>query len=412
MTTVATAPTTAAGAATAGPVMIELPTGRRPGAGLTGRGQALLGAGVTLTGAGLALGTPEVVAVGLVALFAVVAALPIVARRPAVAVERRLAPDRVTVGGRAHALVEVRNTARWSVGPLAVADHVGAGEHAVTVPVAVPRLHAGEARRVPFEVPAPRRGRLALGPIVVERTDPLGLVRRRSATAADGALWVHPRVHRLRVVPVGVELDVEGPVRSSAQGSTTFSSLREYVAGDDVRRIHWPATARTGTPMVREQIDTSRPRATVVLDRRPSAWSGGAFEHGVEVVASVAVALLRAGDPVVAVLGEGPARTSHPGDGVVVLLDRLALVAADGDAAADPLAGIGAGAVGGTLVVVTGAGGDGGRVAAAARGWSLVVMVELGDAVAAGADRRPGAVALRGPSARVVADVWNRVIGR
>jgi uncharacterized protein (DUF58 family) len=60
-----------------------------------------------------------------------------------------------------------------------------------------------------------------------------------------------------------------------------------------------------------------------------SAWSGGGFEHGVEVVASVAVALLRAGDPVVAVLGEGPARTNHPGNGVVVLLDRLALVAAE-----------------------------------------------------------------------------------
>lgn len=395
-------------------VAVDVPTGRRAGMVLTGRGRALLAAGVALVGSGVALGTPEVVAVGLAALLAVVAAVPLVGRRPPLTVVRRLAPDRVTVGGRAHALVEVANAAHRAVGPLAVADHVSTGAGpagTVTVPIAVPRLRGGEVRRVPFEVPAPRRGRLALGPLVVERTDPLGLVRRRTVAVADGALWVHPRVHRLRVVPVGVELDVEGSVRSAPRGSTTFSSLREYVAGDDVRRIHWPATARTGTPIVRDQIDTSRPRATVVLDRRAAAWAGGAFEHGVEVVASVGVALLRAGDPVVVALG-GPARTTHPGDGVVGLLDRLALVGADGDPAASPLNGLGAGAAGGTLVVVTGAGGDGARLAGAARGWSLVVIVELGDTVVAGAERRAGAVALRAPSARVVADAWNRTVGR
>jgi uncharacterized protein (DUF58 family) len=34
-------------------------------------------------------------------------------------------------------------------------------------------------------------------------------------------------------------------------GEREFESLREYAAGDDVRRVDWKAFARRGKPMVR-----------------------------------------------------------------------------------------------------------------------------------------------------------------
>ncbi len=44
--------------------------------------------------------------------------------------------------------------------------------------------------------------------------------------------------------------------------------MREYVDGDPIRLVHWPATARTGTVMVRELEGPQRPRLVVVVDLR------------------------------------------------------------------------------------------------------------------------------------------------
>ena len=47
-------------------------------------------------------------------------------------------------------------------------------------------------------------------------------------------------------------------------------TVREYRDGDDLRRIHWPATARTGELMVRQEDRPAKRRAVVVLDSRSS----------------------------------------------------------------------------------------------------------------------------------------------
>ncbi len=62
-----------------------------------------------------------------------------------------------------------------------------------------------------------------------------------------------------------------------------FVSMREYVAGDDPRMIHWPTTARTGTLMVREHVEVRRPEFTVVLDTAPSVGTPDDFEEAVDV---------------------------------------------------------------------------------------------------------------------------------
>ena len=51
-------------------------------------------------------------------------------------------------------------------------------------------------------------------------------------------------------------------------------SIRAYRDGDDLRRIHWPATAKTGDLMVRQEDRPARRRAVVVLDSRASGHRG------------------------------------------------------------------------------------------------------------------------------------------
>ncbi|MEP6856154.1 MAG: DUF58 domain-containing protein, partial [Pedococcus sp.] len=69
--------------------------------------------------------------------------------------------------------------------------------------------------------------------------------------------------------------------------------------GDDLRRIHWPATAKTGELMVRQEDRPARRRAAIVLDSRSRGHHGsggaGSFEWAVTACASIAVHLLGQG---------------------------------------------------------------------------------------------------------------------
>jgi len=365
---------------------------------------------ITRTGVGMTLGTVGLYATGVLLGYPVLVALAVGALvmlvGAALALTRQVSPDRVTVGEPALGRIDVHNASRWPAPPFTAVDRVG--EASVELPVGV--LAGGGRRAVHYPVPTPRRGRIRLGPLTVERRDPFGLIRRAQRQTGDEVLWVHPRVHPMRTLPVGLVLDYEGRTTENARlGTVTFSSLREYVPGDDPRQIHWRSTARTGTLIVREHVDTTEPTTTVVLDTRAEALDPDAFEHAVEVAASVGYAVEGSGRPVALhILGE-PADTGAYG-----LLDRLAAAeqGRDGDLLRllDLVERIEAG---GTLVVVTGAKEPGllARLAEQRRRFNPVVVVTVDAAAVAGTRRRPGMAVLAVRSGIEAAAAWNRMIG-
>ena len=126
-------------------------------------------------------------------------------------------------------------------------------------PVDVPALRAGHEHRTIYSIPTDRRGKLAVGPAVVSRADPAGLLRR-SVAHPNTTVWVHPRWGLVRPLPVGFAKDLEGPTSdASPAGDVAFHAIRPYVIGDDPRHIHWMSSARTGEPMVRHYVDNRRP---------------------------------------------------------------------------------------------------------------------------------------------------------
>ena len=138
---------------------------------------------------------------------------------------------------------------------------------------------------------------------------------------------MYPRVHPLRAVPAGVARSLDGRVDRVPHGSITFDSLREYVVGDELRRVHWRTSARVGELMVREHVDTSLPRLVVLLDNRAAAHPGArggmaeTFEAACEAAASVVTAALREELPVtLRSHGRAPAATAAARP----TLDRLA----------------------------------------------------------------------------------------
>jgi uncharacterized protein (DUF58 family) len=185
-----------------------------------------------------------------------------------------------------------------------VEDVFGAGladRQAVLEPGPLPPLHR---RVLSYRTFVARQwGVYTVGPLSVGRQDPLGLfLARRKLTRLD-PFEVFPKAvevealsasgGRSRVVP----RDVTAP---AAGQSLLFRGVREFQAGDDVRRIHWPATARRGTPMVREHERDLQPVFTLFLDldRRGRAGLGrkSALEYLVRVGASILWTAHRRGD--------------------------------------------------------------------------------------------------------------------
>ena len=377
---------------------------------VTGTGVGLAVLAVVSYGLGVALGYPVLVALAAGAVAVLVAAGGFVTVRPSVQLTRQVTPDRTTVGEPALGRIHVRNTARRPSVAFTAVDRIGTE----TVTLDVRTIASGGMRAVNYPLPAPRRGRIPLGPLTVERRDPFGLFRWARRQTSDDVLWVHPRIHPMRALPVGVVLDYEGRTHENARlGTVTFSALREYVPGDDPRQIHWRSTARLGTLVVREHIDTTEPTTTVVLDTRPDAFDADSFEHAVEVAASVVRTVEDIGRPVeLHVVGEPPAASAVYGS----ILDRLSLAELHTDAdSIKLLAAVDRSPAGGALVVVTGEAEAGllTRLAEQRRRFRPVVVISLpGETAPAegGLRRRPGMVVLTARSAAEATVAWNRMI--
>jgi uncharacterized protein (DUF58 family) len=358
----------------------------------TARGIGIVLAGAALGTAGFRYGYPELVVLGAVGLIAVLCAVAYVAWRPALSVGRVVEPDRVTRGEPCAQTLTVRNASRFRAATLIAQDVCGTG----TVPVPLLRLRPGRDTTVDYPVPTRRRGVVVVGPLRVTRRDPLGLVGASRSHGGTAKVWVHPRTHPLLAVPVGVARSLDGRVDKVPHGTITFDTLREYVLGDELRKVHWRTSAKVGQLMVREDLDTSLPRIVVVVDDRRAAYrdltdeEGSAdFESVCEAAASVVVAAVRADLAVELLLasgehavGTGSHRASGPAD-TRPMLDQLA--EAQPRAADDVLdlatKRLRQHKLGDTLIYLTGSGrpDDLAPVGALAPGYPTVVAGVFGD---------------------------------
>ncbi|WP_327025144.1 DUF58 domain-containing protein [Micromonospora sp. NBC_01739] len=360
--------------------------------GITARGLGLLVAGVLLLGAGFRFGYPELTLLGAAAGVAVAIAVLTAAWRPRLQVRRQADPDRVARGEPATMTLTLRNTGRLGAASLLAVDRCGDQ----VVPVPVLRLRPGADTTVRYEVPTARRGVVPVGPLRVTRRDPLGLVVLARTYGDSVPVWVHPRIHPLRAVPTGAGRSLDGQVDAVPHGSITFDSLREYVVGDELRRVHWRTSARVGELMVRENVDTSLPRIVVLLDNRMAAHpqrvrgTAESFESACEAAASVVTAAVREDLPVVLLfvaadaseVGTGQESPAVQG-GPTGPLDRLAAVSLTGEGTLEAaVARLRRERLGDTLVVLTGPGGreDLGHVGALRGAYPSVVVGVFGAA--------------------------------
>ena len=122
--------------------------------------------------------------------------------------------------------------------PAILARHVASGSQLV---VDIPARGAAE---LTLSVPAERRGRLALGRVMLETRFPLGLFRAWSYLEPDVRCVVYPRPERSPLPPQSGEA-AAGALHAPTPGSDDFAGLRNYQPSDSPRHIAWKAVARS-----------------------------------------------------------------------------------------------------------------------------------------------------------------------
>jgi uncharacterized protein (DUF58 family) len=234
------------------------------------------------------LGIGELYVFGAVALGLVAIALLYVRlTRLDLQVDRVVHPARVHAGQVSRVEVRVRNVRAKDTPVLRLRDPVTGTAGAELL---VPPLDQGAASIAGYRLPTDRRGIIRVGPLRVEVTDPLGLAHASTIAAPRVEVTVYPRVDDIRALPFTTGNDpLAGALHPQALGRTgdDFYALRPYVVGDDLRRIHWPSTARHDELLVRQQEQPWQGRTTVLLDVRRAAHDGDSLEVAVSAAASI-----------------------------------------------------------------------------------------------------------------------------
>ena len=217
--------------------------------------------------------------------------------------------------------------------------------HPVRVPIT--QLSSGSEVTHHYGLRCTRRGVYQVGPLVAVASDPLGMAERETVVAEPFELLVHPRIELVSDRPLTRQFEdppIRPPISKPWPSGLEFYGMREYVPGDDLRRVVWRASARVGRVMVREAEQGITDRITLILDTDRGAHSREApdlsesFETAIRAMASLGVRHLREGYEIRAEANGGPlARPLRGGTAQLQLLDALARMEMDRRPLADCL---------------------------------------------------------------------------
>ena len=241
-------------------------------------------------------------------------------------VQRSVSPDRIHAGATSVVTLSLANE---RIVPTPVARITDEVSGVVRADAHVPPLWRHRGTRASYRVPTETRGRIEIGPMKTRVTDPFGLASSTRTSAPDASLLVLPRIDPIAppAQPGGsaAQMADRSPGRVGPSGDD-FSSLRAYSVGDDLRKVHWPSSARTGDLVVRNEHIPEHGHSLVLLDVRKRAADPETFEEMVSAAASLVVACRDRGDRLRFVTTDGIDQVADSAAACDAILDLLAFV--------------------------------------------------------------------------------------
>lgn len=132
-------------------------------------------------------------------------------------------------------------------------------------------LKGGEEQEQAYSLKPMQRGEYAFGAINAFITSPLRLVERRYSIEAEQTIPTYPsfqQLKRYQLMALSSRLNETGTRRLRKLGSSTeFEQIKEYVTGDDYKKVNWKATARKGDIMVNTFTDEKSQHIYCLIDK-------------------------------------------------------------------------------------------------------------------------------------------------
>jgi uncharacterized protein (DUF58 family) len=301
-----------------------------------------------------ALGDVELLLAALFLIIAQIIAVVVVRlRHTSIEVNRRLGSATVHVGDTTTVTLLIENQSRRAVGSILIEDDVN---QLGVASFEVAKLRRRESTTATYRVTCRPRGVYRVGPTMVSASDPLGLAETRLPAGPVDRIVVYPALEELSGFPIvrgqDPAMQASRP-EHSRRGGEDFYTLREYQRGDDLRRVHWPSSAKTDELMIRQLETPWQSRALVLLDVRDASYeSRDAFEKAVSGAATIVTHLVGSGFDADLWAGDAePIDAARYGS----TMERLALVQPDAGIDIEAVASrIRQKGGGGALVIITG----------------------------------------------------------
>ena len=178
---------------------------------------------------------------------------------------RRTMPEPFSLGEPEEVTVVIQNRAAARL-MAKVADHAPAGLRPEPRELST-QFDSQGLLNVTYRTYSPRRGAYGFGPVDLQIWREYGWWRRQLRLPQSQQVAVFPNIVAIKRIQLSLRRGLRamaGLRRARPPGaSTAFAGLREYVRGDDVRRVSWTATARRDRPVVVE-VEAERGQQMII----------------------------------------------------------------------------------------------------------------------------------------------------
>lgn len=244
---------------------------------------------------------------------------------------------RAHVGEVLQAVYRIDNRTRWAKPWVEVSNE---SNLPAPLPGRVIGVSANGSRQWMAKVTLLRRGSYRMGPLKVRTGDPFGLFTSEMVVGQASGIVVFPRIvplplWRMPTAPV----DGTTPSRKRWEATSPLvRTVRPYVHGDAMSRVHWPTSARHGQLLVKEFDLEQAADLWIVLDLDRSAHAGvretASVEAAISAAGSIALRTLADNRSVAMTMSSRRLHILQPDRGTRVeqkILHLLANVQADGN---------------------------------------------------------------------------------
>jgi uncharacterized protein (DUF58 family) len=208
------------------------------------------------------------------------------------------------IGNKVGIIVNVKNSGKLPIPWLLIEDAVSKRALVQRPPrislegrrMNIMQLAAHGQKSLLYQITFLMRGYYQLGPLLLETGDLFGLHRRFRVATKPHFVLVFPKVLPLEGYDLASRRPI-GEVRLTHrlfEDPTRISGVREYQHGDSLNRIHWRATARTGSLHCKVYEPSCIAGMTVLLDFHQGGYPDRSEPHRSELAVTAAASLSNA----------------------------------------------------------------------------------------------------------------------